>query len=1048
MAIADKIAAIRNAIFGKDVRKAIADGIEECYSDVSNAKTIAADAATRANNAAQTALNSATTANQYAQEAHTAAEEVNGIVNDLKDTIDKNFKEDYVRIPFEILSNPVSAVDGSIGSSSSSSHTDYIDITMFSSIKYKRRGTVNSSSTAGLAFYDSTKTFIPDSGIRDATSQAQTGYLSELHLVTPPSGAVYVMFTTFTNTDTYGYFEAHGLSHIADDVIQTKDALQNTNGVLQMSDSTEIKWFKETDCGIKYADGDEIYSSVFSATNYIDIRAFKSITYKQLVLSTTTINTGIAFYDASKTFITGSGIASISGSTTGEVRDNTVDVPEGACFVRCTMFRNDEGREFSISGQSKLSEINDVLQDVKADSDMSDAWIKGEKEISVQVKMTSGYAVSVLDGELVPSSVYESTNYIDVRAYKRIKYTRIKLRSGATVNTGLALYDSDKNFMYGISSAPILPEGSEGEYFYEYVSIDPTVSYIRATAFMNPERGQFELFADTSNIDHRYDVEIEPTCPFAQKGRVNVKTGNIGSSTVLVVTGFLSCHDFDFVKYTRVYLNSDSINYGMAFYDENENFIYAGQMVGRTDGERFTKEEKVAIPDSAYYVRFTYYDQDFIESYYLPRFNVVLIKSGTIGDRIRQIDGKGESVTGLYPYKPKSEGVANVIKRAHQLANLKWTPIGDVTREMMHLDGTIDGVARYKAGVEYVGVPYSPSRGHKNTVGIELPVDQFVSIVRNPKTRIYDPDLNARFPYYGIVCSSFVFASLGIKAGPITKVMPYVTEIVKVAEAGTFDEYSLELGSIFLYPNDHAALVTGILVDENGVIKYIEISEATTTGYLQGGRALSKWWEPRKIFERFAEFDLYEYPKINEVKYFGSNNSQVEPEKACYIDSDRDCYPVWGDDCRLWINDTTMVEIAISDEAYGKGYRTLNVFKDGEAFNTYAIESSTDIVEVPRPEMGKYRAFLAKTNGEMSKPIRWVVYGGTLSKVVNGTTLTLTYNTPYTIFGIDYNYDGDRYFTMCDPVTGEGTKSFSIREGATSFEVILGEDEHAIHRSI
>lgn len=80
MAIADEIAAIRNAIFGKDVRDAIANGIAECYSDVSNAKTIAKDAATSAGNAAETALNSAATANQYAQEAHTAAEEVNDII--------------------------------------------------------------------------------------------------------------------------------------------------------------------------------------------------------------------------------------------------------------------------------------------------------------------------------------------------------------------------------------------------------------------------------------------------------------------------------------------------------------------------------------------------------------------------------------------------------------------------------------------------------------------------------------------------------------------------------------------------------------------------------------------------------------------------------------------------------------------------------------------------------------------------------------------------------------------------------------------------------
>lgn len=46
-AIQDDINAIRRAVYGKDVREAIADGIEQCYTDVSSAKTRADDAIER-----------------------------------------------------------------------------------------------------------------------------------------------------------------------------------------------------------------------------------------------------------------------------------------------------------------------------------------------------------------------------------------------------------------------------------------------------------------------------------------------------------------------------------------------------------------------------------------------------------------------------------------------------------------------------------------------------------------------------------------------------------------------------------------------------------------------------------------------------------------------------------------------------------------------------------------------------------------------------------------------------------------------------------------
>ncbi len=77
MAIDQDIAAIRQAMYGKDVREAIAHGIEQCYSDVTTSKTSAEDATANATQAASSANTAAANANQKAQAADTAATNAN-----------------------------------------------------------------------------------------------------------------------------------------------------------------------------------------------------------------------------------------------------------------------------------------------------------------------------------------------------------------------------------------------------------------------------------------------------------------------------------------------------------------------------------------------------------------------------------------------------------------------------------------------------------------------------------------------------------------------------------------------------------------------------------------------------------------------------------------------------------------------------------------------------------------------------------------------------------------------------------------------------------
>lgn len=71
--ISDLLQQIMDAVYGKDVRGAIHDSIEECYSDVSTAKTLAQDATANANAAAATANTAAANANAAKNAANAAA---------------------------------------------------------------------------------------------------------------------------------------------------------------------------------------------------------------------------------------------------------------------------------------------------------------------------------------------------------------------------------------------------------------------------------------------------------------------------------------------------------------------------------------------------------------------------------------------------------------------------------------------------------------------------------------------------------------------------------------------------------------------------------------------------------------------------------------------------------------------------------------------------------------------------------------------------------------------------------------------------------------
>lgn len=71
--IEENLARIKTAVYGKDVRDAIHDSIEQCYTDTSTSATAADSAASAAREAAGLANTAATAADNAATRANVAA---------------------------------------------------------------------------------------------------------------------------------------------------------------------------------------------------------------------------------------------------------------------------------------------------------------------------------------------------------------------------------------------------------------------------------------------------------------------------------------------------------------------------------------------------------------------------------------------------------------------------------------------------------------------------------------------------------------------------------------------------------------------------------------------------------------------------------------------------------------------------------------------------------------------------------------------------------------------------------------------------------------
>lgn len=360
--------------------------------------------------------------------------------------------------------------------------------------------------------------------------------------------------------------------------------------------------------------------------------------------------------------------------------------------------------------------------------------------------------------------------------------------------------------------------------------------------------------------------------------------------------------------------------------------------------------------------------------------------------------------------KPQSTGVLNVIKRCRQMTDIRWTPAVDLKRYMLTartMDNTEDynssmdtnWVGVFKAGHEYKGIPYGRCDYlddydyQYSYVGGQIRFDTFVTAVENPESIIakeIPTDVrvlaNHRSMPYAAVCSALVCYALGVAYKP-TENIPNIEGLNLISAIKIDGEYIspslIKLGDVLNLQGSHTVVVTDIALDDNGDVRYIEVSEATTVGEANpdieggdvGGLCRRVGYTVDDFFARFQQYSLLRYAYIDNVSYTPSPYVNVGDEMPMFCLRRLPCMPYMGENFKYKVGYIPNTKIVITTD----NYSFLRVFKDGTEISgsPFAVDASLGYIETGFADAGSYEAYLCNmssgVNTAVTAKCHWTV---------------------------------------------------------------------------
>ena len=464
--------------------------------------------------------------------------------------------------------------------------------------------------------------------------------------------------------------------------------------------------------------------------------------------------------------------------------------------------------------------------------------------------------------------------------------------------------------------------------------------------------------------------------------------------------------------YVMVTFTGSNISFDIVTYDSNKENAKAIASFNKTG--IYT----VTIPQNAYYIHAR------------AKVKAGDTASGTVEGYVTRNAPNGvipvpivssENPLGLHVI-PESTGVLNVIRRARQMTDIKWTPGATISRGFYPTSDTRAGGPRYigqfTAGTEYTGVPYSMNL--HNEVGTDIGLDTFATSAAEPRSIMAlvkpapqdNPEKVDEQVYYGTICSNLTSYALNL---PLieSEYYPDIPGLELISPVNGLNLDDIKLADI-LQKNGHCAMITDIIYDDLGNVTMIEVSEATLYGNSNiqhrngqyGGKSRRYMLTVEGFFTQYIEFNVMRYAYLDNIPYIPNPYAPMVDEGSPLAYTDFPCVPYLGNKCSVSRNDDEWkVKILLNNSVHTH----MVVEKNGTAWNEngttdpYDISGLDNITVNCDRDYGVYKAYLIQVadNEIKRKTISctWVVRPSqTITATVSGDTVNITTTVSGTLF--------------------------------------------------
>lgn len=185
------------------------------------------------------------------------------------------------------------------------------------------------------------------------------------------------------------------------------------------------------------------------------------------------------------------------------------------------------------------------------------------------------------------------------------------------------------------------------------------------------------------------------------------------------------------------------------------------------------------------------------------------------------------------PIELFSVGSENVVKRARQQYEIKWTPQKDVVGYSSWTSGK---ATTFKAKTTYKGIPYGQQVQSGKYVPHGYSLNKFIEAVNDNSGNFYkkrgkrvvtnDKGVTTNImdsPYYASDCSAFVSWAYGLDRMTTTT----IDSSSKIKKVSSQSLYSAKVGDCLNKKGYHVVLITDLIYDESGKLTKVTIMEQT-----------------------------------------------------------------------------------------------------------------------------------------------------------------------------------------------------------------------------